>query len=338
MKAEATPAAQVASAALSVMLSEEQRAAVAAWHVGAVLAASVPNSGTVNTTVLLETRDGRYALRAYRHTERGPVAREHAIIAHVRAHGLPAVAPLPLPDGATILERDGRFFALFPCAPGRQVARAELGVGEAAAMGRFLARLHGALNSLPAELATQRPIAIDRARTLARMEHLEAVIRARTDADPVHAAGLARLAAQREWVRQLLPSAAVDFGALEQQVVHGDYQETNLFFAASEVCAVIDWDQTHVRPRAWEVLRTLHYAFAFAPALCRPLLAAYRGVLPLPLEDLDCAAAAYDIKARHDLWLYETFYLERNPRVRPFLLLPAVAPVADQWATLRAGA
>lgn len=122
-------------------INNEQRAAIAAWRIGQVLAASMPAKGTVNTTALLDTSNGGYVLRAYRHTEREPVVREHAIITHVCARGLPAVAPLPLPDGAAILVQ----------------------------CGRFLARLHEALRSLPAELARYRPFAIDRERTLARI-------------------------------------------------------------------------------------------------------------------------------------------------------------------------
>jgi hypothetical protein len=46
----------------------------------------------------------------------------------------------------------------------------------------------------------------------------------------------------------------------------------------------------------------------------------------------------YDIKVRHDLWLYETFYLEGNARVRPFLLAAWDTPVALGWERLREGA
>jgi homoserine kinase type II len=107
---------------------------VGAWGVGAVAAAAVPATGTVNRTGLLTTTRGRFALRAYRLRERAPVDREHALIAYAAARGVPAVAPLPLPrpGGGTALERGGRYFALFPRAPGRQVARADLGVAEAA--------------------------------------------------------------------------------------------------------------------------------------------------------------------------------------------------------------
>lgn len=50
-----------------------------------------------------------------------------------------------------------------------------------------------------------------------------------------------------------------DLSSLEQQVIHGDYQEINLFFEDGKVSAVIDWDQSYVAPRASEVVQTLHY-------------------------------------------------------------------------------
>ncbi|HET7770377.1 MAG TPA: hypothetical protein VFN74_16500 [Chloroflexota bacterium] len=63
-----------------------------AWDVGAVVHARRPERGTVNQTLLLTTERGRFVLRGYRHTELEPVAREHAVIAHVCARGNRRVA------------------------------------------------------------------------------------------------------------------------------------------------------------------------------------------------------------------------------------------------------
>jgi len=265
----------------SGLVSNEQHAAVTAWGVGTILAGDQPYYGAIHETVLLQTDRGRYVLRGYRHRDRAPVEREHAVIAHVRQHGVPAIAPLPLRSGDTILDLQDRRYALFPSAPGRQFRKGELGMAEARAMGAILAQVHQALRSLPERWATRRSFAVDHANTIARLDMLEAVIRGRTDGNPVHSSALARLMVQRRWITALSPAAAVDFGGLDQQVLHGDFQETNLFFADGQVSAVIDWDQTYVAPRGWEVVRTLHYAFGFAPALCRSFLAAYRRALPL---------------------------------------------------------
>jgi homoserine kinase type II len=289
----------------------------------------------VNQTVLVTTAIGRYALRSYRHTERTPVAREHAIIAHVRAHGLPAVGPLPLPDGGTILECNGRFHALFPQAPGRQLPRHALGPDEALAMGTCLGRLHRALADLPAAWWVRRTFAVDRDATLAGITRLEVAIQGRPTRDATDAAALAWLRGQRAWLLQRAAEDRLDLTSLAHQPIHGDYQESNLFFAPTRVSAVIDWDQTYAAPRAWEAVRTLHLAFACAPALCVPFLAAYRAVLPLPLVDLDQAVAAYALKAGHDLWVYEEYYLRGNERVRQFFQPGGFASPATHWARLR---
>lgn len=316
---------------------EEIVGIIQAWDVGPILTTALPDTGTVNQTVLLTTNRGRFVVRGYRHRDRAPVVREPAIIAHVCAHGIPAVAPIALPGagGDTILERDGRFYALFPWAAGRQVDRTDIGAQEAAAMGACLGRLHHALSRFPPDQVPRRLFAPDRQATLAQMDRLEATIRAGAHADPLAAVVLARLAGQRVYLQQLPESATIELAPLDEQVIHGDYQESNLFFARGQVSAIIDWDQTHIAPRAWEVMRTFDLALGFRPALCHRFLQAYRRDWSLPLEDLDVAAAAYDVRTRHGLWVYEAYYLEGNQRVAPFLQAGAIAPVAERWARVR---
>jgi len=318
-----------------VATTAEQRDLLQRWQLGPVRAVAEAATGTVNQTLLVTTDRGRYALRTYRHDERLPIAREHAIIAHVRARGLPAVGPLPLPDGGTILEHGGRFHALFPRASGRQIPRHALGPDEALAMGTCLGQLHRALADLPAAWRARRAFAIDRGATLAGIARIELAIQGRTTHDATDAAALAWLADQRAWLARCAADAHIDLSPLEHQVIHGDYQETNLFFTPARVSSVIDWDQTYLAPRAWEVLRTMHFAFGFASALCRPLLAAYRAVFPLPLADLDHAVAAYALKVGHDLWIHEEYYLHGNGRVRQFFQPGGFVSPATHWAHLR---
>jgi Ser/Thr protein kinase RdoA (MazF antagonist) len=306
------------------------------WGMGTVLAADAPHTGTVNQTVLLTTTRGRYVLRGYRHAERAPVAREHAVIAHVRACGLPAVAPLTLPDGGTIHERGGRYYALFPWAKGRQVRRGDIGLAEAAAMGNCLARLHDALGGFPPDQVPRRQLAFTRQTTLAQMDRLQSAIRAGAGTDPLAAAVLSRLAGQRAHVEALPETVHLDFGTLEEQVLHGDYQESNLFFAAGQVSGIIDWDQTCLAPRAWEIVRTLDLVFGFDSARCHAFLTAYRAERPLALKDLDVAVAAYDVATSHNLWVYKARYFEGNERVVRFLRdAGPFVPVAERWAQAR---
>jgi homoserine kinase type II len=307
-----------------------------AWAIGPVVAARAPDSGTINRTLLVDTARGSYALRAYRHRDRAPVEREHAVIAYACAHGLPAVAPLPLPGGATILQRAERFYALFPRAPGRQIGRAELRPAEIAAIGGCLAVLHRELCDYPADRVARRSFAVERDAVLAQIAGLEQTIRARPHVDDFDRRALLALAERRVWIERAGATKPADLTALDQQLIHGDYQETNLFFERGAVSAIIDWDQTYLAPRAWEIARTLHLIWNFASDPCRVFLAAYRAELPLADADLDIAATYYGWFRAHDLWIYNTIYDEGDDRKRPFVESDGFVPLIDRWTALRA--
>ncbi len=306
------------------------------WGLGPILSSTTPSTGFINRTLLLRTPGGRYALRAYRHRDRLPIEREHALIAYAHARGVPAVPPLPLPSGETILEHEERYYALFPHAPGQQVARDALGPSEVAAMGQALATIHRALHDYSPERVASRDFAFDRATTLARIDGLVAVAEAQPRPTPVDGHALVRLKGRRDW---LLSAPDVDLSGwetLERQVIHGDYQEANVFFAAGRVSAVIDWDQSYTAPPAWEIARAFHLALDFSPALCRAFLDAYRARLPLQSDDLDAAATYYAVFRAHDLWVYDAVYLERDDRVRTFIYPGGFVPLIDRWDTLKA--
>ena len=319
-----------------VALSPEDHAALAAWRLGPILGATVPATGTVNRTVLVQTASGAYALRAFRRRVEGRARAEweHTAMGWAGSRGVPVCLPLPLPGGETVSDQDGRLFALFPMAAGRQVPREELGDGQIAAAGRCLARIHLAFADFPVTQARHKPFSLDTAGTLESLARIEAAITGRAAQMDADRTALRHLACRREWLQQ---AAALDepmqgrFAALPHQVVHGDFQETNLFFEDGEVSAVIDWDQCGVAPRAWEVLRALHLMLGLAPGPCRVFLASYRGMCPLPQEELHEAAACYGILADQNLWVYEAVYLEGNDRVRPFLTPGEFVPFAARW-------
>ena len=199
----------------------------------------------------------------------------------------------------------------------------------------FLATLHLALRDYPHAAGRSRSISIDRAATLAGLDRLEEEIRRRPGTDPLDAVTLPRLAARRAWLERQPAESAVDEAVLSEQLIHGDYQEANLFFAEGKVCAVIDWDQAYVASRAWEVMRTLDLVFGLAPDRCCSFLTAYRAVQPLAPDDLDRAAVAYGLMRAYDLWLYNAYYLEGNERVGRFITPGGFVPIADIWSALR---
>jgi Ser/Thr protein kinase RdoA (MazF antagonist) len=317
------------------MLPTSDLELLGAWNIGPVLATAAPTYGTINRTLLVDAAGGSYVLRAYRHADRTPVEREHAVIAHVCARGLPAVAPIALPSGATILERCGRFYALFPRAPGEQIARSQLAKADFEAVGAFLARVHAALRSFPIAEANQRNFTIDRGAALAEIEQIEAAVRALPRPSETDRWVLRQLAGRRAWLARSPFDALPDISMLEQQVIHGDYQETNLFFQDGRVAAIIDWDQTYVAAREWEIARTLDLVCAFELEASRALLGGYRAAAPLDPAALDPAATAYGLMRAHDLWLYQAIYLTKNQPVRKFIAPGEFVPLVERWAALR---
>ena len=308
-------------------------ALLACWPFGEVLALRAPGAGTINQTLLATTASGGYALRAYRVHERAWAEREHAIIAFVREAGLPAVAPLPLPGGDTVLERDGRCYALFPQAPGHQLDVTELGETEVAAMGAFLALLHRALAGYPADRVQARSLGIDRVGALASLDSHITHWSALAAPSASDAAILDRLSGQRAWV-VAHPAASTDaLTRLPRQVIHGDYQEANLFFEGGAVSAIIDWDQAYVAPRAWELVRAFDLVFGFGSP-CVALLAAYREHEAAPLPELDVAAQCYAAMRAHDVWMYDAIR-RGNERVRDFIRPGGFVPLDEQWEDLR---
>ncbi|MBC8077117.1 MAG: phosphotransferase [Chloroflexales bacterium] len=312
---------------------DDAQSLLAAWPIGKIVALEKPAAGSINQTLLVTATIGGYALRAYRALERTWVEREHAIIAFVRAAGLPAVAPLALSGGDMILERGGRFFALFPRASGQQLDVTQLGDAEVTAMGSFLALLHRALAAYPLARVQARALTIDRMQALAAIERYIAHVHAIPAPSASDAHILDRLLGQRDWI-QAHPTASVESLAhLPQQAIHGDYTLANLFFQSGKVSAIIDWDQAYAAACAWELVRTFHFTFDFGP-LCATLLAAYRENEPVTMQQLDIAAQCYVALRAHDMWVYDAIY-GGNERVRGFIRPGGFVPLDAQWEALR---
>jgi Ser/Thr protein kinase RdoA (MazF antagonist) len=308
---------------------------------GAAFRSSVPAAtGAINQTELVETDGGRFALREYRATRsREGVAREHALIAFAAGAGVPAPRPLPLPGGGTLAERDGRLYALFEWAPGGQRRRADLGAADATTFGRALAHLQRRLAPHPVDALpdTVPLVPPDRAATIAQLDRLERMMRARPRPDALDRHLLRHLDGRRRWLATA-PLPVLEVAALPAQTLHGDFQESNLFVTGGRVTAIIDWDQAHAGPRGWEVVRAMHLMWGFDPTLSEVFWRAYARELPMPLDELDAVGAAYAELRVHDLWAYRSIYDEGDDRVRRFFSPDGggFSPLTARWALLRA--
>jgi Ser/Thr protein kinase RdoA (MazF antagonist) len=181
------------------------RALLEAWSLGGVLGLERVMGGATNRVYRVESARGIAFLRVYERADRALAEREHALIAHVRERGLPAVALHVARSGGTVVEHAGRVCALYEPALGEQRRGAELNGAQASSAGTVLGGIHRALATLQDVGYLRWTLHWDGAAWVERLSAVERAILARPRAlTPELEEGdrwaLERLRAQRAWL------------------------------------------------------------------------------------------------------------------------------------------
>ena len=121
------------------------------WVLRAVEAAGLRPTGHTTALTCLENRvhdvrledSSHVVVKFYRpgRWSREAILDEHRFLADLREAEVPVCAPLSFPDGRTLHEVEGIFYAIWPRTGGRSPS--ELSDDEIAILGRLLARIHG---------------------------------------------------------------------------------------------------------------------------------------------------------------------------------------------------
>jgi Ser/Thr protein kinase RdoA (MazF antagonist) len=287
----------------------------------------------MNDIAIVTTASDKVVLRGHRCRERWRVELEHRVMAFARDRGIPVPDLIATPTGEHIIEREGRFYSLSRYAIGQQPHRDTIDTAHAEAMGRALASLHVALEPFPTDNAPRARRAQSYEPTLRRIDELLACVAAVEQPSQQDAWALERLRTRAEWLHE---HAETQHPTVEgEQMVHGDYQDTNLFFNDGRVSAIIDWDKAEVRAPGEEVVRAMHLSLGLDPSRSNAFLAGYRSGATLSDHHLRTGAIAYGQQRICDLWLYETIYLHRDDRARRFLTPGPFIPFTDQWEPLQ---
>lgn len=309
---------------------------LAAWDIGPVREVASDTLGTINQTWLVTSETGRYAVRLSGHRDPSVLDRECELLAFAIAKGVPALEPVTSRAGERFLEMASGLWTVTPFAPGSQTDRKKMTSEQDSGMGRCLAGLINALSTCPENLGKRRRMRVDAQKTLSEMARYVALIQACPNPEDSEGYALDRLNGRREWIEKHAGETTDGLTALEHQVIHGDYQEKNVFFDdRGEVVALIDWDNAWTAPPEWEIIRTLNFVMEFDPDRGRTFAEGYRESADLNFESLDRAAWAYGVSRTHDLWLFEEIYGRGNERARRFLRPGPFVPVYERWIPLR---
>jgi Ser/Thr protein kinase RdoA (MazF antagonist) len=195
-------------------------------------------------------------------------------------------------------------------------------------MGSMLARIHLALADLPGGPEAHDPIA-PLQHTLERIETLISMAQGHPDQDRVSWV-IDDLTTRSRWLRaqrQRPPSQPTT----ASQVIHGDYQDTNVFFERGDVSCVIDWDKARREVPARELTRALNHALGMEPLLCQAFLTGYRAVAPMTPDQLEEAADWFSYQQAHSLWLIEQLLVHNNDRVEALIDHKPFKPFSQLW-------
>jgi Ser/Thr protein kinase RdoA (MazF antagonist) len=281
----------------------------------------------MNDTWLLEWSGRRAVLRRHRHRERSQIEWEYLVLAQARTSGIPCPRVVPTAHDGAYLEEDGWFYTLYSWAPGVQVPRGQIDVGQARSIGSMLGRIHLALSALAGGPEAHDPLPSVES-TLDRIDRLIAITRGRPDTGRWGWL-VERLCDQARCLRTLGPPTP--FPTRPSQVIHGDYLDTNVFFEGSEVSCVIDWDKARREVPAREVVRAMDHGFGMAREQCRSFLQGYRSIISLPTEELTEAADWFAHQQAHSLWVTEQLLVEDNHGVANLIEPTPYVPFSQSW-------
>jgi Ser/Thr protein kinase RdoA (MazF antagonist) len=302
-----------------VRAADRQRlgAVLAGFGLGKVTSVRVVAEGLMNRNWAVRTSGGeRVFVKQVLDIGREQAVRQHAATRALAALGVPAAAPLALPEGETLLDLDGGLYAVYEWVEGSHVPGIRMTAGQAAELGGTLACLHQGLARVmePAAPAMRMKVA-DPDQAEATISAYAAVIDGKEahDAFDEYAAGqLQERRALLEAVRGDMPDPDVPWAPAGW--VHGDFHDLNVLWDGGRVAAVLDFDRLAVKPYAYELVRsaTLTFCHGDERGLALDLVAAfasgYRAVLPLAGSQVAFAADRLWWERVCDLWQLKRHY------------------------------
>lgn len=286
--------------------------------------------GYLSNNFRLQSDISSYFLKQYRfdHPERVQAAHEAKFF--FAAAGVPVILPLRTRHGNSFFEFDQRFYALFPYIEGRHLQRGCFSRRAIESSAEMLARIHQAGKNAPVTYVKARSAVRNKAQfdetaqwILAKLSQSQA-----TEFD--------QLAFETIQLKMHLATRhRGDFDEIDlpsDHLVHGDYQDANLFFdAADHVSHVFDWELTRVIHRGLELVRAMEFICFANPdnfkavfsaenyEQARWFLQCYHTNYPITRNEFARVWRARYLDKVLSLWVEEDHYLHDNARVDPFL-------------------
>src|SRR5882724_2476554 len=230
--------------------------------------------GSVNSNFrLIDTAGKVYFARVYEEQDHAGALREHALVAALDGAGVPVVRALTNQEGGSLLDFQGKAFAVFPWVDGEILCQGRVTEAACRELGAALARVHLCSARAP-QLPEGRFRIPDLRERLKRVE----------------AAGRAALLPAVSRIRERLDHyQGVRARDLEQGICHGDLFRDNVLWQGSRLSALLDFESACSNNFAYDLMVTASawcYGGEFALPLVQALFDGYRSVRPVPAVEV----------------------------------------------------
>ena len=286
--------------------------------------------GFLSRNFVVQADTDKYFLKQYRFTQLESVLAVHEAKFFFAAAGIPVILPLRTRQGEYFFEFGGRYWSLFPYVDGKHLQRGSFLTQAIESSAELLSRIHRSGKGATVSYVKPKPLVRDTTLFDKTTEELLSRIgkSSMTEFD--------RLALETVKLKMALAKRhRQDFVKIDlpsNHLVHGDYQDANLFFdAEARVSHVFDWELTRIIPRGFELVRAIEFICFANPENFKAVFSAenydkarcflqhYHYFYPIERAEFEVVWRARYFDKVLSLWVEEDHYLHDNPRVDPFL-------------------
>lgn len=300
------------------------------YKVAPVSVVSPVEAGFLSHNFIIETTEQKFFFKQYRFSDLSRIQGIHRAKFFFADAGVPVILPIQNKHGETILQSGEQFFTLFPFVAGHQFKRGHLSQVALGAMARMQAQIHRA----GANIHLHDVQTVSMRKSYQEFVEMAQLLLSKIPKENETAFDVSAREALRLKIRlaEQNRSAIEDIDMASDHLVHGDYQDGNVFFDQHDTLShVFDWERTRVAPRSFNLGRAIEMvcfgqADTYVPNYssenfqqARHYLAAYHDVYPVSQREFREAARVRYLHEMISLWVETAHYLETNDRVDVFL-------------------
>jgi len=280
--------------------------------------------GFLSENHILIQGDAKYFLKQYAFNDEDKVKGVHAVKKYFKEGGIPVILPIVNKSGNTFFSFAGEYFALFPFIDGKYIPKSELSDTAIVSLAEMLGKMHllGKKSSL---ILVEQFKGWDKQKLIQKGENIITEIKKRAELLDFDKLALEDV----EWRISKIKSNSTTFeelGFKNDHLIHGDYQEANVFFDNSDqVTHIFDFEKAMYAPRLYELWRSTFFMFFSGNLSSKSItqaklfLSSYLNVYPASTQELRRGFKLFYLRSLHSFWVPAEHYLKGNSRIDKLL-------------------